>query len=248
MRSSVVLPILLVAVSLMPFAQRDQVTSAQQARVPESFAGQVAVVEKPNWWVTPFAEGNTTEGKLYFSTTVENLTQDYLFVGMLYRAFDVDGRDVPGCHAPMDETGSGVVTTIAPGEQAKLVCQRSIVPVDAAGLQLISEVVEVDTVGQPLGLDAVIEPGLDPDPVPIHPSVENVFYPYATINLADPYDGSVTVLFRLYDAQDVQVDTCLEPYVDLEYGINQRVDCFNGVIVNADIDQPVAVSAEIWRE
>lgn len=204
----------------------------------------VQLTEDPAWWIVPFVPGwgNTDEGHLYFGTRVKNSTRETVLVGVSFRAYRADGTPFPGCGAPFGD-GPGVTTTIAPGETALLTCTRTIAPRTLDGLQVTVRLWDSQPLRSSASAFEVIEADVAPIPDQSSP-METSYGASALVRATTDRDTDVTLLFRFYDEDDVQVGTCESNPVTIEPEVDQRVECSSPFLLDTVSPQPVRVSVE----
>src|SRR5205085_1466608 len=115
------------------------VNTLGQAARPTSHVEQIGPAK---WWIVPFHEGNTQEGKLYFSAVLENNSSTRAIVIITFRAYEADGT-------PFDACSDGVSVDIAPHEKALAICQRSIVSRSTKNLQITSRITYINRLVAP---------------------------------------------------------------------------------------------------
>jgi hypothetical protein len=211
---------------------------------PQAAAPEVAFADEPWWWIVPFApgHGNTEDGDLYFGALVENPTEETISVGVSFQAYKSDGTPFTGCYMPGGD-GPGVDTAIAPGEVALLRCKRTIVPITLDGLQVTADLWDVQPVQGVAPAIEVIGAEFVAKPKQSSP-METIYQASALVRATSGSDTDVTLLFRFYDEQGIQVGTCQSYSAKVEPEIDQRVTCSVPLTIDTASPQPVTVRAE----
>lgn len=219
-------------------------TSRSTTVAVEQETNDVRMVEQPSWWVVPFAPGygNTNEGHLYFGVLVENRTNATVNAGVSFRAYRDDGTPFPGCSGPVGD-GSGVSTTIAPGETAFITCTRSVSPRTLTGLQVTARLWDVQPLPSRSATFLVVDTNFAAVPEQSSP-METSYDAAALVRPIDNHDTDVTLLFRFYDDQGVQVGTCDSTTATVEPEVAQKVSCSFPLTVDTTSAQPVRVRIE----
>ncbi|CCF85561.1 hypothetical protein [Nitrolancea hollandica] len=204
----------------------------------------VVEVESPRWWVVayPSGWGNTEQGKLYFGVTLENTLDTPVSVGVSFTSYEADGTRASGCYAPGGD-GPGVTVNIAPRERAVAVCNRSIVPVTTTGLKITSRLWEVTALAMPPADYEVAEASFKVDQ---DYGTEIAYTPSALVRATGGQDTTGSLVFRLYNADNVQIGTCSTDEIHLEPEVAQRVSCLLGLRIGVDAvsQQPASIRAE----
>lgn len=193
-------------------------------------------VGTPIWWLGQ-VESNASQGRLYFATTVENVTPGPIHAELSFRSYLANGERFAGCES--------VYTEIAPRERALLTCNRSIVERDKVeGLQVTTRVREVRRITPPRPVAAqAIETGLEREADYIDSSD---FQAFARVRTTGSADVEAVVHFGFYAEDGTQVATCKSGTVTVEPEVAIRVNCWaTGVSVPKGAPQPVRVRAEV---
>lgn len=201
----------------------------------------VRLVGPPTWWIVPFKEGNTAEGKLYFGATVENRSDVVAAVGLSFQSYTAEGTRYEGCYE-MGGGGPGVYDEVPPRGRAFLMCQRSIVPVDRAGLQVTSRMWDVRPVVVRTTAARVVEAGFQVAEEYLDATAYDAF---ALVRGPGARDVDVRVVFRFLAEDGTQVATCESGDVTIEPEVAQRVTCSSTATVVPGMERPVHVRAEL---
>ncbi len=194
----------------------------------------VKQIEPAKWWLVPFTEGNTQEGKLYFGALLENLTNRRLIVVITFRAYKADGT-------PFDACSNGVSVDIAPHEKALAVCHRSIVSRSTRDLQITSRITYIKPLVAPSLNATVIRSGLitkESD------SQSSIYEAFALVKAQGNHGAQPELLFRFYDKNSIQVGTSESHTIDLEPEVSQKVTSLS-LIVDAGSPQPQRVRVDV---
>ncbi len=210
---------------------------------PSARPGQpdVRLVGPPTWWIVPFKEGNTAEGKLYFGATVENRSDVVAAVGLSFQSYTAEGARYEGCYE-MGGGGPGVYDEVPPRGRAFLMCQRSIVPVDRAGLQVTTRMWDVRPVTVRATAARVVGSGLEVAEEYLDATAYDAF---ALVRGPGGRDVELRVVFRFLAEDGTQVATCESDDVTVEPEVAQRVTCSSTATVVPGMERPVRVRAEL---
>ena len=201
----------------------------------------VRLVGPPTWWIVPFREGNTEEGKLYFGATVENRSDMAASVGLSFQSYTPEGTRFEGCYE-MGGGGPGVYVEVAPRERAFLVCNRSIVPVSRTGLQVTTRLWDLRPVASEPTQAAAVETGIRV----AEEYLDAIAYDgFARVRSLSGRDVEVSALLRFYAEDGTQVATCESRDVTIEPEVVQRVTCADPVLIVPGVPRPERVRAEL---
>lgn len=205
----------------------------------------VYLANEPQWWTVPFAEGygNTDEGYLYFGVLVTNATDTPIEVGVSFRAYEADGAEFPGCVMPITGDGPGVTVNIAPSETAWVTCQRTIAPRTLEGLQITARLWDTIPLQSPSEAFDVVETGVAADPDRSDP-MTTTYDAFALVRALGTTDTEVSLLFRFYDDQGIQVGYCQAYTIIVEPEVAQRATCSFPLLLDTASPQPARVEAE----
>jgi len=155
-------------------------------------------IDPAKWWVVPFSEGNTKEGKLYFGSLLENRSNKRLILIITFRAYKADGTLFDAC-------SDGVSVDIAPREKAFVVCHRTIVSSSIKNLQITSRITYIRPLVAASSFSvSVIDSGLITKQAGLEDSIYQAF---ALIKANGNRDTYADLLFRFYDGNNVQIST-----------------------------------------
>jgi hypothetical protein len=197
-------------------------------------APQIKQVGQPKWWIVPFHEGNTQEGKLYLGALLENTSNVRAIAVITFRAYEADGTLFDAC-------SDGVSVDIAPREKALATCQRSIVPRTTKDLQITARITYVNRLVGPALKADVFNSGLltkSSDPQ------NSIYEAFALVRAKGNRDIQTEMLFRFYDENNVQIGVSESPVIILEPEVAQRV-ISSTLIVSAGSSQPKTVRVDI---
>jgi hypothetical protein len=200
----------------------------------------VEFVGPARWWIEPVDQDQPIDGHLYFEVVVQNLSTRELTVGVSFRAYLADGTPYPGCFGP---GGAGASTNVRPGEKAALFCTRTIAPLTLKSLQVTSRIEQAAPV------EAIGAPAVHPSDVTLSNARADLYgknsYTASTLlHLSGGKDIPTYVLFRFYDADDIQLETCTSGGVLVQPEIALKATCSGPVILPAAIARPSKVTAE----
>jgi len=178
------------AVGAAPAAQDTPPAPRQEA---------VRIVGGPDWWLAPDVPGWSvpSEGRLYLGVTVENASDAPLLAALTLRAASGAGTGLTSC---VDE-----VIDLAPHARGRVVCSRISLPRATTDLQVSARVSSVTPLMSP-PLDYRITDGA----LTIRPATPFAAT-YDASALAQATGSAPTraaLLFRLYDADELQVAYC----------------------------------------
>lgn len=205
----------------------------------------VYLANEPQWWIVPFAEGygNTEDGYLHFGVLVTNATDSPVDVGVSFRSYEADGTEFYGCVMPVTGEGPGVTVNIAPSETAWVTCQRTIAPRSLAGLQITARLWDIFPLQSPAESFEIIETGFAADPEYSDP-MTTTYDAFALIRAIGTRDTEVSLLFRFYDDQGIQVGYCQAYPITVEPEVAQRTTCSFPLLLDTASPQPIRVEAE----
>lgn len=227
-------------------SQSESKSISVEVEGPQANTG-VYLANEPQWWIVPFAEGygNTEEGFLYFGVLVKNATDTPIDVGVSFRAYEADGAQFPGCTMPITGEGPGVSVNIAPAESAWVTCQRTIAPLVLDGLQITArlwDIIPLQSTAESLDVD-VVETGLIAEPELSDP-MKTTYDAFALVRTIGTTNAEVSLFFRFYDENGVQVGFCQAYTITVEPEVAQRTTCSFPLLLDTASPQPVRVESE----
>jgi len=210
-------------------------TIARSSRDPQPIATVVTVptlappvftlLGEPAWWIVPYAPGwgPASRGKLYFAQAVENISDRVIEIGVLFHAYTAQG-------VPIGTSSLPSTASIAPHEKARVILEApNEAAANIAGVQVTSQVSLRRVWSAPSPEYEIVESGLPSGSVNPNP-METLYNPYALVRTNGNNPADMTLVFRLYDADKIQVAYCVSDNVRVEPGVSRRIACLGPVV------------------